>query len=69
MKQNWTIVRIFRLLIGIAITVQGLWFSDWLFAIIGTIFSLMPVLNIGCCGNSGCNIPTSKERGSSTNNA
>jgi hypothetical protein len=31
-----------------------------LFVGAGVLFSLMPILNIGCCGVSGCNTPVSK---------
>jgi hypothetical protein len=34
-----------------------------MFVVLGGIFSLMPLLNIGCCGVSGCNTPIRKSNG------
>lgn len=53
-------MRALRLVLGIAIIVQGIQTSAWLFVVIGVIFTLMPLLNIGCSSSSGCHVPTSK---------
>lgn len=58
--RGWNFMRVLRLALGIIITVQGIVTREWLLAVMGILFSLMPVLNIGCCGASGCNIPASK---------
>jgi len=54
---NWNFVRVFRLLIGLAIIIQGIWMQDWMITILGTAFSLMPIFNLGCgCHNTpSCN--------------
>lgn len=53
-------MRVLRLAIGIFIIVQSVITKDWLFVGAGVLFSLMPIMNIGCCGASGCNTPISK---------
>ncbi len=53
-------MRVLRLALGIFIIAQGVQANDWLFVALGGLFSLMPLLNIGCCGTSGCNTPVSK---------
>ena len=58
--RNWDFMRVLRLALGIFIIVQGVQAKEWLFVALGGLFSLMPLLNIGCCGVSGCNTPVSK---------
>ena len=52
--KNWNAMRIIRLALGIFIIIQGVQTNEWLFIAMGGIFTLMPLLNIGCCGTSGC---------------
>ena len=58
--KTWDLMRVLRLALGIFIIVQGVQAKEWLFVALGGLFSLMPLLNIGCCGVSGCNTPVSK---------
>ena len=51
---NWNFMRVFRLIIGIAILVQSVIAKDMLFGLAGLLFSGMAVFNIGCCGMGGC---------------
>ncbi|HLP12353.1 MAG TPA: hypothetical protein VK177_10515 [Flavobacteriales bacterium] len=65
MKKNpilsdWNMLRILRLFLGISILIQGFVAGEWLLVLGGALFSLMPLLNIGCCGQAGCNAPISK---------
>lgn len=55
--RNWDIMRVLRLALGIFIIVQGIMANEWLLVGLGTLFSLMPLMNIGCCGVSGCSTP------------
>lgn len=59
----WNLMRIFRLAIGVFLIVQGMLAKDWLFVGAGFLFSLMPIMNIGCCSASGCNTPVRKNTG------
>lgn len=61
-RGNWNFMRLLRLGIGVAIVVQGIIAKDIMFAIMGGLFSLMPLLNIGCCGSSGCGVPTRRAK-------
>lgn len=57
-------MRLLRLAMGIFIIVQGFMDNQWMFVALGGLFSLMPLLNIGCCGVSGCStsMPKSNKR-------
>lgn len=59
--KNWNFMRMLRLATGIFIVVQGIQSKEWLFVALGGLFSLMPILNIGSCGLSGCKTPVSKK--------
>ena len=60
---NWTLSRILRVIIGIAIIGMAISGADIASGVIGTIFTGMGVFNIGCCGSGSCYTPvkTSKE--------
>lgn len=58
--KTWNFMRVLRLALGIFIIVQGIMAKEWLLAGLGGLFSLMPLMNIGCCGASGCNTTISK---------
>ncbi|MFN8248774.1 MAG: hypothetical protein U0T68_07500 [Ferruginibacter sp.] len=53
---NWNFMRVLRLALGIFIIAQGIVAQDWIFIIAGSIFSLMPILNMGCCATSSCSV-------------
>lgn len=58
--KNWNFTRILRLALGIFIIVEGVTTQEWLFVLAGLAFAILPLLNIGCCGTSGCSAPVSK---------
>ncbi|MFA6060132.1 MAG: hypothetical protein WC756_18155 [Taibaiella sp.] len=58
--RGWNFMRIVRLALGIFIIVQGIVTKEWAFALLGGLFTILPLLNIGCCGASGCSMPVSK---------
>jgi len=60
--RNWDFVRVLRLAIGILIIVQGMMAHQWLLVGLGGLFSLMPLMNIGCCGTSSCNTSMKKRQ-------
>ena len=45
--------RLLRLALGVFVVVQGIVTNDWIFALIGALLAVMPLLNIGCCGLPG----------------
>ncbi|UYW02459.1 hypothetical protein K5I29_06120 [Flavobacterium agricola] len=58
--QTWNIMRFLRLTMGFLIIYQGIELEQWLFAALGGLLVLMPLLNIGCCGTQACAVPNSK---------
>jgi hypothetical protein len=64
MKQDilsgWNFMRFLRLSLGIAIIIQSIIHHDWTMGILGTLFTVMPVFNIGCCGIGACATPVKK---------
>lgn len=55
--KNWNFMRMLRLALGILIIVQGIMANEWLLVGVGGLFSLIPLMNMGCCGVSGCSTP------------
>ncbi len=58
---QWNAMRIIRLVLGIVIIVQGIYTNDYAIALLGGLFTLMPLLNIGCCGTNACNTNTQRK--------
>lgn len=58
--RTWNFMRVLRLALGIFVIVHGIQTKEWWFVVMGGLFSLMPLLNIGCCGVSACNTSISK---------
>lgn len=56
--QGWSFMRMLRLVLGIAILVQGIVARDAVTIILGVAFAGMAVANIGCCAAGGCAINT-----------
>lgn len=56
---QWNIVKVLRLALGVFITVEGIVSGEWLFAFAGLVFAVMSLMNVGCCGTSGCSVPAS----------
>lgn len=54
---NWNILRIARIALGVFIIGEGVNSSQWGFIFIGVLFTIMPLLNIGCCANNSCSTP------------
>ena len=51
---NWSLMRLIRLATGIFIIVQGIQTNEWPFMVLGVLFSLMPLLNMGCSAAGAC---------------
>ncbi|MBK7640191.1 MAG: hypothetical protein IPJ22_09140 [Bacteroidetes bacterium] len=52
--RGWNFMRVFRLIMGIIIIIQGVDSMQWNVIFLGGLFSLLPILNIGCCSSAGC---------------
>lgn len=57
---GWNFLRLMRLGLGIAVTVQSIYAHQSASIAIGVLLASMAVLNIGCCGAGGCTIPARK---------
>ncbi|MBK6640656.1 MAG: hypothetical protein KBH11_01160 [Bacteroidia bacterium] len=57
---NWNLMRVVRFIIGIIILIEGINSRQWIPGIVGGIFLIQAILNVGCCGSEGCNVPESK---------
>lgn len=57
---NWNFMRVVRLALGVFIIVQGIQTLNWMFIILGSLFTIMPLMNIGCCSTQGCSASVSK---------
>lgn len=55
--RGWNFMRVFQLVIGIFILIDGLGRADWFIAAFGLFFLSMPVFNVGCCAGRACNTP------------
>lgn len=55
--QGWNMTRIFRLVLGVVIVIQGVKANDWMFILLGAGFAAMPLFNVGCCANGACETP------------
>lgn len=53
-------MRLLRLAMGIFAIVQGFVEQNWILVALGSLFSVMPLMNIGCCGVSGCSTSVPK---------
>jgi hypothetical protein len=56
--RGWNFPRVLRLILGFAVIVQGLLTKNISFVILGILFSLMAVLNVGCCAGNNCSVKT-----------
>ena len=55
--QHWNFMRILRLVVGIWGIYSSITDSQPLFGILGGVFILQSLLNVGGCGSNGCKIP------------
>ena len=54
---NWNLSRFIRLAIGLYLLIDGILTGMWPLISFGALFTLMPLLNKGCCAASGCESP------------
>ncbi|MFN8286659.1 MAG: hypothetical protein U0V74_07905 [Chitinophagales bacterium] len=50
----WSVMRLFRTVIGAAVLVQGWQQSDMWLSVLGGLFATQGLLNVGCCGTESC---------------
>lgn len=59
---QWNLFRVIRLILGMGAIIQGIMNVDMMLVIAGIIIGGMAVLNIGCCGTSGCSVPSNRKQ-------
>ena len=52
--KGWNVMRILRLVLAVAIVVQGIVAKETMTMLLGAIFGGMALANIGCGGTNGC---------------
>jgi hypothetical protein len=62
MINGWNVMRVVRLLIGIAALVQGVLQKENLLLVAGLWILFSAVFNVGCCGSGGCTIQSSSKK-------
>jgi len=62
LHDNWSIIRVIRLIIGIYVLYGGIIQSDKLFLFFGGLFTIQALFNFGCssCSSGNCNVNTNK---------
>lgn len=58
---NWSIVRIVRLAIGLWLAVLGIQSADWATGLFGGFFLYQALTDTGCCGSGACAPPRSQK--------
>lgn len=58
--RSWDIMRIFRLLLSVAVIIGGATTKDWTLTSLGGLFCFMQIFNVGCCCATSCCTPLSK---------
>ncbi|PBQ30693.1 hypothetical protein CNR22_02525 [Sphingobacteriaceae bacterium] len=56
LTQGWNFMRVFRLGLAILVLMEAWKSSQILFAGLGGILLFQALINVGCCGSSGCDI-------------
>jgi hypothetical protein len=59
---NWNFMRTLRLAVGVWGVYVSITDAQPLFGILGGMFMLQSLLNVGCCGSNGCKIPQNKNQ-------
>lgn len=59
---QWSVMRILRLVMGIIIIIQGVKSEMWLIAGLGVLFTILPLMNMGCSTNGSCQVPPRERR-------
>jgi len=64
---QWNLIRWIRLAAGIFLAVQAVQLHDAIAGFLSFIFLFQAVTNTGCCGVSGCAVPTTTKTSNPTN--
>lgn len=59
--KNWDIIRIIRLMLGAIVVAYAISSEEYAFLILGGLLLFQAIINVSCCGASGCNTAKDKE--------
>lgn len=59
---QWNLMRWIRLAAGLFFAVQAVQLHDTIAGLVSTILLVQALTNTGCCGVSGCTVPTSTKK-------
>lgn len=59
---NWHFMRWLRLIIGIVISIHAFQSQDILSGLLAAFLLFQAILNTGCCGSNGCDLPHAKRK-------
>jgi hypothetical protein len=59
---QWNLFRALRLILGVGAVIQAIMKVEIVLGIAGALVAGMALLNIGCCGSSGCSVPSNMRR-------
>ena len=63
--RNWNLMRVLRLAIGVWAIIASFQSKEAVLGLMGGLLLVMAVMNIGCCGVSGCRTPTTTRKNTS----
>lgn len=58
---NWHLMRWVRLIIGLAILIYAFQTRDITLGMLAAFLLFQAVMNVGCCGSTGCDLPNIKK--------
>lgn len=65
---GWGIWRILRALLAVAFMIAAWQAADWLIMVAGGFLLSQALLNVGCCGIGGCDVPEPRKKADSVDN-
>ncbi|MEZ4902017.1 MAG: hypothetical protein R2822_09800 [Spirosomataceae bacterium] len=60
--QHWNFMRLLRLGMGLWLMYSAFADHQPLLGVLGGLFALQAIFNVGCCGADGCATPTMRQR-------
>lgn len=62
LRCGWDTPRVIRVLVGLAVLLPGAVQGDSVLLFFGAWLTLLPLLNLSCCGAGGCDVNHSKPK-------
>lgn len=60
--KNWDAIRIIRLMLGAVVVAYAISSEEYAFLILGGLLLFQAIMNVSCCGASGCNTAKGKSK-------